>query len=597
MSDAVDQIKERINVSELIGEYLKLEKAGTNYKALCPFHNEKTPSFMVNTERNFWYCFGCQKGGDVFSFLMEIEGLEFREALEILAERTGVDLPKFQKINPKEKSQKQKLYEILELSCKFYQYQLEQSKNARPIKDYLENRKIKKEQFVEFRIGFAQSGWRNLLDFLLSRKHDLADISHSGLVVQRDGTSGASQEDYYDRFRDRIMFPVIDVADRVVGYSARVTPGGNETGAKYVNTSQSLIYDKSRIIYGLNQAKMDIKKQDFVIIVEGNLDVIASFSAGVKNVVAVSGTALTKEQINIIKRYTKNFKLCFDMDEAGQKAVTKSVQLCLAEDIDTEIILLPDGFKDVNDLVIEKPKSWLESIKRSEQVMDYFFETISNKYNRNNSKGKKKIAHELLNIIKDISDPIEQSYWLRKLADRLDIQEDVLTEVLERVKVKEDKLNLRKEDKLGDQPINSSIKGKSKAVQLQERILGLIILYSKQLENQIKDFEIEILDEEYRDIWKKIIIGKTKKISNKLGQLEAQVSYNYNQDEIQESEINPIKEWDEVLKELKLIKKEEELSYIIKDIKTAEDKDDEENLDLLMEEFSKISNELEKLKK
>lgn len=594
MSDAVDQIKERINVSELIGEYLKLEKAGTNYKALCPFHNEKTPSFMVNAERNFWYCFGCQKGGDIFSFLMEIEGLEFREALERLAERTGVDLPKFQKVNPEEKSQKQKLYEILELSCKFYQYQLEQSNKAQPIIDYLEKRKIKKEQFEEFRIGFARPGWRNLLDFLLSRKHNLADISHSGLVVQRDGTSGASQEDYYDRFRDRIMFPVIDVADRVVGYSARVAPGGDETGAKYVNTSQSLIYDKSRVIYGLSQAKMDIKKQDFVIIVEGNLDVIASFSAGVKNVVAVSGTALTKEQINIIKRYTKNFKLCFDMDEAGQKAVTKSVQLCLAENIDTEIVLLPAGFKDVNDLVIEKPKAWPEAIKKSEQVMDYFFETISNKHDKNNPKGKKKIAHELLNIIKDISDPIEQSYWLRKLAEKLDIQEDVLTEVLERVKVKEDKLNQRKEEKQEDQSIKT---GKPKIIQLQERILGLAVLYPKQLGSQIKDFKIELLDREHQDIWKKILTGKTKKISDKLGQLETQISYNYNQEGVQENEINPVKDWEEVFKELKIIRKEGELSDIIKDIKTAEDNDDEENLDALMEEFSKISNQLEKLKK
>ena len=204
MADAVEQVKERLNVSELIGEYLKLEKAGTNYKALCPFHNEKTPSFMVNAERNFWYCFGCQKGGDIFSFLMEIEGLEFREALERLAERTGVDLPKFQKVDPEEKSQKQKLYEILELSGKFYQHQFEKAKKAKPIKKYLKERAIKPAQSKNFRIGFAPDGWSNLLNFLLSRKHNLADIARSGLLGQKDGTSGASQRDYYDRFRNRI---------------------------------------------------------------------------------------------------------------------------------------------------------------------------------------------------------------------------------------------------------------------------------------------------------------------------------------------------------------------------------------------------------
>ncbi len=596
MPDTVDQIKERLNVSELIGEYLKLEKSGTNYKALCPFHNEKTPSFMVNTERNFWYCFGCQKGGDIFSFLMEIEGLEFREALGRLAERTGVEIPKFQKINPEEKSQKQKLYEILELSCKFYQYQLEKSKKAELVKDYLEKRKIKKEQFKEFRIGFARPGWRNLLDFLLNRKHNLADITRSGLVVQKDGTSGSSKDDYYDRFRERIMFPVIDVADRVVGYSARVMPGGDESSAKYVNTSQSPIYDKSQVIYGLSQAKLEIKKQDFVIIAEGNLDVIASFSAGVKNVVAVSGTALTEQQINILKRYTKNFKLCFDMDKAGQKATDRSIEPCLRNDstANAEIIWLPKGFKDVNDLVIKNKEKWEEAVKNSQPVMDYFFSSIFNRYNKEEIQGKKKIAHELLNIIKDISDPIEQSYWLRKLSEKLDVQEDVLTEVLERVKVKENKLNQKKIENQKEARVKIS---KPKEIQLQEMILGLAVLNSKQLKKELEIFNADLLDKEHRGIWDKILTGKTKKISDKLNQIETEIKYIYNEDGVQESEINPIKDWRDVCKKLTILRKEEDLSDIIKDIKKAEDKEDEEALDSLMEEFSKVSKELEELKK
>jgi DNA primase len=583
-----------LNVSELIGEYLKLEKAGTNYKALCPFHNEKTPSFMVNAERNFWYCFGCQKGGDIFSFLMEIEGLEFREALERLAERTSVELPKFKPTDPKIKNQKEKLYEILELSCKFYQYQLEKSKKAQPVKDYLKKRKIKKEQFAEFRIGFARPGWRNLLEFLLSREYNLADISHSGLVVQRDGTSGASKDDYYDRFRERIMFPVIDVVGKVVGYSARMMPGGDESSAKYVNTSQSPIYDKSRVIYGLSQAKLEIKKQDFVIIVEGNLDVIASFSAGVKNVVAVSGTALTEEQINIIKRYTKNFKLCFDMDEAGQKAVAKSIQMCLSNNLETEIILLPKGFKDVNDLVIKDVDLWKKAVENSRQVMDYFFNKIVDESDKDSPKGKKKIAHKLLNIIKDISDPIEQSYWLRKLSEKLDVQEDVLTEVLERVKIKENKLNQK--NKVDDQKREIINPGKSKLIQLQERILGLAVLFPKQLKKEIEIFEVALLDELHKDIWNKILAGKTKKISDKLGKIETEIKYTYNEDGVQESEINPTRDWESVLKKLKILRSEEDLSDIIKDIKKAEENEDEEILDSLMEDFSKISKKLYHLK-
>ncbi len=594
MADAVEQVKERLNVSELIGEYLKLEKAGTNYKALCPFHNEKTPSFMVNAERNFWYCFGCQKGGDIFSFLMEIEGLEFREALERLAERTGVDLPKFQKVDPEEKSQKQKLYEILELSGKFYQHQFEKAKKAKPIKKYLKERAIKPAQSKNFRIGFAPDGWSNLLNFLLSRKHNLADIARSGLLVQKDGTSGASQRDYYDRFRNRIMFPVIDVADRLVGYSARVAPGEDESSAKYINTSQSPIYDKGRVIYGLSQAKLEIKKQDFVIIVEGNLDVVASFSAGVKNTVAVSGTALTVDQINILKRYTKNFKLCFDMDEAGQKAATKSVQLCLTKNVDAEIILLPKGFKDVNDLTMKDIPAWKKAIKNSRQVMDYFFSSIFEKHDKENPKGKKKIAHELLNIIKDISDPIEQSYWIRKLSDAIDIKEDALTEVLERVKVKEDKINRRNQD---DNVVRTIKAKKPRGTQLQERILGLVVLYSKQLEKQIKKFKTNLLGEEHRDIWDKILKGETKKLSEKLGQLEAQINYIYNEEGLEENKIEPVSDWQDTCEKLLLLRKEEALADLVKDIKTAEEKDDEESLKFLMEEFSKVSKEIEKLKK
>jgi len=594
MSDAVDQVKERLNVSELIGEYLKLEKSGNNYKALCPFHNEKTPSFMVNAERNFWYCFGCQKGGDIFSFLMEIEGLEFREALERLAERTNVDLPKFQKIDPEEKSQKQKLYEILEHSCKFYQYQFEKSKKADPIKKYLKDRTIKITQFEDFRIGFAPDAWTKLLEFLLSRKHNLVDIARSGLMVQKDGTSGASKGDYYDRFRNRIMFPVIDVTDRVVGYSARVSPGGDEKNAKYINTSQSPIYDKSRVIYGLSQAKLAVKKQDFVIIVEGNLDVVASFSAGVENTVAVSGTALTPDQINILKRYTKNFKLCFDMDEAGQKAATKSVQLCLSENIDTEIILLPDGFKDVNDLVIEDVPAWKKSIKNARQVMDYFFSSSLAKQDKKTPKGKKIIAHELLNIIKDISDPIEQSYWIRKLSDAIDVKEDTLTEVLEKVKVKEDKVNQKNPLASIDENIRAE---KPKIIQLQERVLGLAVLYSKHLKEQVKKFDSNLLDQTHKDIWDKILKGKTKKISDKLSQLEAQISYDYNKDGLIENDIEPDVDWQEVSARLILLRKEEELASIIRDIKEAEEREDEDGLNLLMEEFSRISKDLEELKK
>jgi DNA primase len=434
MPEVTDQIKERLGVAEVIGEYLKLDKAGSNYKALCPFHNEKTPSFMVNTEKNFWYCFGCQKGGDVFSFVMEMEGLEFREVLERLAERTGVEIPRFQKLDKKEKGRKQRLFEILEWATKFYQHQLYQSKGAEKIIEYLKKRGINDEQIANFRIGFAPNGWRNLLNFLLQKGYNLNDINATGLLVEKNG----SQENFYDRFRNRIIFPVIDISGRTVGYSARIVPGEDEKSAKYVNTSQTEIYDKSRILYGLYQAKTEIKKQNFAIVVEGNVDVISSFVVGVPNIIAISGTALTAEHAKIIKRYTEKVKLCFDMDEAGQNAMRKSVKTCLEEGLEVEIIIMPEGVKDVNDLLVEnRGEEWKELTEKSRDVLDYLFESVSSKYDKNKPSGKKKIAHDLLNVIKDIADPIEQNYWLKKLSNLVEVGEEQLTQVLEKVNVKE----------------------------------------------------------------------------------------------------------------------------------------------------------------
>jgi len=256
--------------------------------------------------------------------------------------------------------------------------------------------------------------------------------------------------------------------------------------------------------------------------------------------------------------------------------------------------LLPKGFKDVNDLTIKDIPAWKKAIKNSKQVMDYFFSSIFGKYDKEDPKGKKKIAHELLNIIKDISDPIEQSYWIRKLSDAIDIKEDALTEVLERVKVKEDKINRRNQDNNVVRTIKAK---KPRGTQLQERILGLVVLYSKQLEKQVKKFETNLLDEEHRDIWDKILKGETKKLSEKLGQLEAQINYIYNEEGLEENEIEPVSDWQDTCEKLKLLRKEEVLANLVKDIKTAEEKDDEGSLKFLLEEFSKISKEIEKLKK
>lgn len=586
MSDVTEQIKERLNVADLLGEYLKLEKAGTNYKALCPFHNEKTPSFMVNPERNFWYCFGCQKGGDIFSFVMEMEGMEFREVLERLGERAGVEIPRFQKIDKKSKDRKQRLYEIVATANNFYKNQIHQTGKSHQIRQYLIERKIDLQQINEFEIGYAPEGWSNLLQYLIDRGYNLADIAATGLLVQKENSSGGQKWDYYDRFRNRITFPVFDQAARVVGYSARVAPGGDESSAKYINTPQTEIYDKSRLLYGINLAKAAIKREGYAIIVEGNLDVIASFSAGVENAIAVSGTALTTEQVDILKRLVSRVKLCFDMDEAGQKAAKKSVQTCLEKEMEAEIILLPKGFKDVNDLVIEDPLQWKKAVGNSLPVMEYFFQRALSGRDKKNPQGKRAIAHELLNIIKHISEPIEQSYWIKKISEEIEVEEDTLTQVLEKVSVKDVEASKRGQETKKEQPIQTK---KPRILQLQENLLGLFSLYQAELKEKYQNLENDWLDESYLQKFK--LVSEGKAVNNKeIAEIETRIRYNYDSRQgFVENDLDPLIEWDSLCKELQKEYKRKKLNEIIWDIKKAEKEGDEEALKILMQEFSKIS--------
>jgi DNA primase len=593
MNNVTEQIKERINIVDLVGEYLKLEKAGSNYKALCPFHNEKTPSFMVNPERNFWYCFGCQKGGDIFTFIQEMEGLEFREALEKLAEKAGVEIPKFQSIPKKEKSLKKNILEILEFSARYFSDRLDTDPQGKKIKEYLFKRKITSEQIDNFQIGYASEGWTKLLDCLLEKGYSLFDISKSGVLVHKDGQPTNLRTSYYDRFRNRIMFPVFDFSGNVIGFSARVSPGGDEKTAKYINTPQSLVYDKSQTLFGLYQAKTEIKKKDFVIIVEGNLDVVASFSSQINNAVAVSGTALTDKQISALKRYTNNFKFCFDMDQAGQQATKKSIQSCLMKEVDVEIILLPKGFKDVNDLVIKDPSLWEKAVKEAVPVMEYFFTNIFSKYRKEDPKGKKMIAYELLNIISKLSDPIEKNYWLKKLSDKLGVEEGILTQVLERVRLKEKALNNGNDSEFEAEK-QVTVTTKPRVAVLQEKIIGLFNLFSKELSEEITNFPTQLFDQPYNKIFQALLDGSKKNFLSEINQYEISVKYSYDGKEgFMENKIEPFYEYQVLKKELEKERAKALLKKIASDIKIAEEEKDEEALRILMGEFSKISREIE----
>ncbi len=431
-----EEIKARLNIVELIGTYIRLEKAGAHYKACCPFHQERSPSFMVNEEKNMWHCFGCGKGGDVFAFVMEIEGLDFREALTLLAEKAGVELPKYRAEEPGHKENKERLFALLELATKFYEKQLWDGVGKEKALPYLRTRGLTDDSIKRFRLGYALDGWRHLLEFAVSKGYTIQELEQTGLLIKKESqpehTAAHNVSGGYDRFRDRIMFPIFDIFGHVIGYSARVAPGGDETQAKYINTPETMLYHKSRALYGLFQAKQAMKQTGVTVIVEGNMDVIALHQAGVEHTVAVSGTALTDEQLTLIKRYGKEVRLFFDMDGAGQKAARKSAELALEKELQVSIVALPFG-KDAADMGKEDTEKLREAVAQTTPVLRYFLSVAVAKNDVTTAAGKRQVVEDYATLLLIVKNPIERSEAIKDLARRLEMDERLTTSVVNKL--------------------------------------------------------------------------------------------------------------------------------------------------------------------
>lgn len=605
MNSAVEDIKSRLNVVDLIGEYVRVQKTGANWKALCPFHHEKSPSFMINEEKQVWHCFGCGKGGDAFAFLMEIESIEFKEALKILAEKTGVELPKFSKSQVQEVDDRKKILEILDLAAKFYEKQLWEGMGKEKILGYLRERGLKDESIKEFRLGYAPNGWRNLSDFLLKQNYRLDEINKTGLLVKKNDNSGNTATsnlqpmNCYDRFRDRITFPVMDAMGQVVGFSARVAPGGDESQAKYVNTPETLVYHKSKVLYGLSRAKQEIKGQGAVVIVEGNMDVIAAHQAGIKNTVAVSGTALTPDQVDTLKRYASRFKMLFDMDSAGEKATERSAEICFQKDVDVSVIILSGG-KDAADVVRKDPAEFARAEKGAIPIMDYFFGIFFKKYDKERVEDKKAIASGLLNIIKNFGNAIEKSHWIKKLSQKIEVDENILIEALKKAEkrfkgeARTESGNPQKVSKPRAEMIQEKIVGMmlnipsaweeisddlSRASYLRDNLRLLPILENgKEVQYKFEDLISLLGSEEEKDFFQKLYFetrylkGEEGFIENDFEGAKEQLEYFFNE-----------------------LKKEEnrgKLNVLFRDIKKAEENGDREGKNLLINEFNKLSKEI-----
>jgi len=594
MDGAVEQIKQKLDIVDVIGEYLKLSKAGRNFKARCPFHGERDASFMVSPERQIWHCFGCGQGGDIFGFIMRIEGLEFVDALRLLARRAGVIL---QKQDNQVQSQKKRLYEVCELAAKFFETQLTKTPAGLKALDYLKDRGLSDETIKTWRLGWAHNDWRALYSFLKSRGYKDGEMLQAGLIAQKDMARSGSGNDYYDRFRSRIIFPIFDIQGQVIAFGGRIFgQQKNDDIAKYLNSPQTPLYDKSNVLYGLHQAKLEIRRQDSCLIVEGYMDLIMSYQAGIKNVVASSGTALTENHLKIIGRYTKNLAMAFDSDEAGGLATGRSIDLALKKDLNVKIILMKD--KDPADVIKKDPLKWQEIIKEATGVMDFYFHQAFAKFNSKNLEGKKAIKEALLPAIKMLPSRTEQSEWLKELAQRLRVEEKDLLADMKMIKVLSGENDLDR--KLAALPVELSAP-KLRQEGLEERFLGLCLAYPQhvtELEISEEDFFSESLGKVFCEL--KNFLGKKKEgeleshLAKTLApELKMRIDYLSLQiDESPRSEKDIVEEIKTCLKELKLLRLRQHLAALSFDIKEAQAEGNKSKMEKLFKKFNQLTAEL-----
>ncbi len=415
--DDIELIKSKINIVDLIGEHITLKKAGVNYKANCPFHGEHTPSFMVSPERGIWHCFGCGRGGDIFKFLMEKDSLDFKDALEILAQKAGVTL---KRTNKGEKDVKDQLYAANTKASQLFNYLLTENKIGKTALEYLHKRGLTDETIKTFNIGYSPNSWDTLTKFLKKRGFTTQEMVDAGLCV-------ASNSGCYDRFRGRIMFPLIDIRDRVIGFSGRVL--GKEE-PKYINTPQTILFDKRRFLLGLNITKSDIKKQNEAIIVEGEMDMLMSFQSGVKNVVASKGTAFTEEHIETLKKYTDTLSLCFDTDLAGDAAARRGIEMADRAGLNLKVIQV-EGAKDPAETVLNDPEKWFTAVKNATPIYDYYLQSAEKRFKVKNASDKKAVFSELLPIWSKIADPITKEHYTEKLAALLMVKDEMVRKELD----------------------------------------------------------------------------------------------------------------------------------------------------------------------
>ena len=461
MQDAKEEVRSRLDIEDIVGEYVQLKRAGRNLKGLSPFTNEKTPSFIVSPDKNIWHDFSSNKGGDIFSFIMEVEGLDFRAALEFLARKAGVDITVFNNRGDQTTAKaKKQAIELNTLANKYFQHSLANNKLAY---EYVFNkRKISKEIAREFGVGYAPSSGDALVKFMKSRGIKQEDIKKAGLTNRFGG----------DMFRKRMTVALMDQMGQIIGFTAR-TVEDEPNSPKYLNTSQTIIYDKGRHVFGLSQAKESIRKQDFVVIVEGNMDVISSHQAGVTNVVATAGTAMTSMHLKTLSRLTSKIKLAFDNDSAGLAATERAIELAKELDIDLFIVSLPEGAKDPDELIQEDATLWQNATKSETPAVDWVISQYQARENLKTAIGKRNFINAALKLIRLIDDAVVLDYYLTKIGEISEISKTALTDSLKKANQKSS-VPKKSQKNVNIQP--STTKKQQDENQFEDNILGLAII-------------------------------------------------------------------------------------------------------------------------
>lgn len=572
MSSSVDQIKSKIDIVSLVSSYIKLEKAGANFKGRCPFHNEKTPSFFVSPDRGSYYCFGCQAKGDIFTFVQEFEGLDFIGSLKVLADRAGVELEQFRS---GEKSQREKLFSILETAVFFYEKKLSENKEAL---EYLHNRGLTDETIKNFRIGFAPNDWRQLHEFLASKAIADKDMLSVGLVKQKDSISSAltSHSSYYDTFRGRIMFPIADSSGRVVGFSGRILVADDKS-PKYLNTPETELFNKSEILFGLDKAKKDIRVKDYSILVEGQMDLVMMHQVGLTNTVASSGTALTEMHLQKLRRLSERVMMSFDSDSAGFNASDRSAKIALSLGMDLKLVQMPEG-KDPADLAVQDPELLKECFRNSKSIVDFYVDTLLSK-NLDPKDLAIEIRKKVLPYIAQMKDKTDQSHWVSVIKKKTFLNEEALWEDLKKINFIPDANVTR---------IASAPPGK-RVDTIERKVYGIILWQRDQKPEGIKIESVD-LERRAKEIFKERL-DELEKIFEKEKELllfETESYYN--------SKTNLEKDIDELLVSLEEEYLKQELSLSMINLQKAEQKKESGEVLKYLEECQRITQRINTIK-